>query len=271
MSRQQLLANALAIGVLIVAGIGYVVATNGADAKAMYDVPLTDPYAGYRPSLPGFPYSPLVAQLLQPFQMLPWPIFHSVLVAGELGALAYLVGLPLAALLAVVQAPLLVDELRFANIQLMVTALVVIGFTRPAAWAGPVLTKVSPGIGLMWFVARREWRRLGVALGTTAALALVSFVFAPQLWFDWFRLLTGSSLADAQHLAPLPLVARIAVGAGVVLTAAISDRAWLVPLGMAIATPEYGSQWLILLAMPRLFFNRPATGKLEDGHQQVVR
>jgi hypothetical protein len=272
MSPQQrhLALNALAIGVLIVAGLGYVVATNGADARGMYDVGLSDPYAGYRPSLPGFPYSPLVAQLLQPFQALPWPVFHGLVIAGELAALAYLVGAPLAALLAVVQPPLLVDELRFGNIELVVTALVVIGFTRPAAWAGPLLTKVSPGIGLLWFVARREWRRLAIAMGTTAALALISFVLAPQLWFDWFQLLTGSPLADAQRLAPLPFVVRVAIGAAVILVAAISDRAWLVPLGIAVALPEYGSQWLILLAMPRLFFDRAAARELEDGHQQVV-
>jgi hypothetical protein len=268
--RQRLVIAAVSLAVLVIAGIGYVVANEAADARVMYEIGLASPYAGYRPSHPGFPYSPLVAQLLQPLQALPWPVFHAIIVGGELAALAWLIGLPLAALLAFVQAPLLVDDLRVGNIQLMVTALVVIGFTRPPAWAGALLTKVSPGIGLLWFVERREWRRVALAIGTTAALALVSFTFAPQLWFDWFHLLTGSPLADAQHLAPLPFVARIAVGAAVVLVAAISDRAWLVPLGMAIATPEYGSQWLILLAMPRLFFHRPAPGELEDGHQQVV-
>jgi hypothetical protein len=174
----------------------------------MYDVGLNAPYVGYRPSLSGFPYSPLVAQLLQPFQALPWPVFHGLVVAGELAALAYLVGAPIAGLLAVVQPPLLVDELRFGNIELMVTALVVIGFWRPPAWAGLLLTKVSPGIGLLWFAVRRDWRRLAIGIGTTAALALVSFAFAPQLWFDWFHLLTGSPLADAQRLAPLPFVVR---------------------------------------------------------------
>jgi hypothetical protein len=251
--RQRLAITVISLAVLVVAGIGYVIANEGADARVLYEIGLTSPYAGYRPSHPGFPYSPLVAQLLQPLQALPWPVFHGLIVGGELAALAWLIGLPLAALLAFVQAPLLVDDLRVANIQLMVTALVVIGFTRAPAWPGPLLTKVSPGIGLLWFVARREWRHLAVALGTTAALVLVSFVFAPQLWFDWFHLLTGAPLADAQRLAPLPFAVRILLGAGVVLVAAVSDRAWLVPLGIAVALPEYGSQWLILLAMPRLF------------------
>jgi hypothetical protein len=255
--RQRLAITAVSLAVLVIAGIGYVVANEGADARILYEIGLSSPYAGYRPSHPGFPYSPLVAQLLQPLQALPWPVFHGLLVGGELAALAWLIGLPLAALLAFVQAPLLVDDLRVGNIQLMVTALVVIGFTQPPAWAGPLLTKVSPGLGLLWFVARREWRHLAIALATTAALVLVSFAFVPQLWFDWFHLLMGSPLADAQRLAPLPFAIRILLGAGVVLVAALSDRAWLVPLGMAVALPEYGSQWLILLAMPRLYMHRP--------------
>jgi hypothetical protein len=265
--RQRLVVTAVSLAVLVIAGIGYVVANVAADARVMYEIGLTSPYAGYRPSHPGFPYSPLVAQLLQPLQALPWPVFHGLVVGGELAALAWLIGLPLAALLAFVQAPLLVDDLRVGNVQLMVTALVVIGFTRPAVWAGPLLTKVSPGIGLLWFAVRREWRRLAIAIGTTAALALVSFAFAPQLWFDWFHLLTGSPLADAQRLAPLPFVVRIIIGAAVILVAAISDRAWLVPLGIAVALPEYGSQWLILLAMPRLYLAGAGPRGRDAGHQ----
>lgn len=265
--QQHLLVEGLALAILILAGLGYVAATDGLDARGMYEVQLANPYTGYRPSHPGFPYSPLVAQLLQPLQALPWPVFHALVVAGELAALAYLTGLPFAALLAVVQPPILVDELRFANIQLMVTALVVIGFGRPVAWAGPLLTKVSPGIGLLWFAARRQWRELAMAIGATVVLALVSFVFVPQLWFDWFHLLTGAPLADAQHLAPLPFAVRVVLGAGVVLVAAMSDRAWLVPLGIAVALPEYGSQWLILLAIPRLYFGRTASGARDSGEQ----
>jgi hypothetical protein len=232
----------------------------------MYEVDPANPYAGYRPSHPGFPYSPLITQLLQPMQTLPWPVFHGMVIGGELAALAFLVGLPLAALLAVVQPPVLVDELRFANIQLIVTALLAVGLTFAPAWAGILLTKVSPGVGLIWFAARREWRFLATALGTTAALAVVSFAFAPHLWLDWFQLLTGSSLTDAQRLAPLPLTVRVMLGAGVVVVAALTDRAWLVPLGIAVALPEYGSQWLILLAMPRLYFHSRRAPQFENRH-----
>ena len=49
----------------------------------------------------------------------------------------------------------------------------------------------TAGIGLLWFAVRREWRPLGIALGTTLAISAVSFVLAPGLWTSWFDLLAG--------------------------------------------------------------------------------
>ncbi len=49
-----------------------------------------------------------------------------------------------------------------------------IGFRYPAAWSLILLTKITPGIGLLWFAVRREWRALAIALGATAAIASVS-------------------------------------------------------------------------------------------------
>lgn len=199
-----LVLNSVALAVLIIAGVGFLVATDGADARGLYDVGLQAPYDGYRPSWPGFPYSPLVAQLLQPLQALPWPFFHGLIVGGELAALAWLIGLPVAALLALVQPPLLVGDLRVANVQLMVTALTVAGLTRPLAWAGPLLTKVSPGVGLLWFVVRRDWRAITMAAGGTVVLGLLSFALAPDLWRQWLNLLTGSPLQDAERWHRFP-------------------------------------------------------------------
>ena len=39
--------------------------------------------------------------------------------------------------------------------------------SRPS-WAFVLLTKVTPGIGLLWFAIRRRWRDLAIALGVTA-------------------------------------------------------------------------------------------------------
>ena len=84
------------------------------------------------------------------------------------------------------------------NVQPLLAAAVVIGFRWPAAWAFIILTKIAPGIGLLWFVFRREWRNLGIALGATALIAGVSFVLAPAQWADFF------AFAVANVNAPSP-------------------------------------------------------------------
>ena len=46
----------------------------------------------------------------------------------------------------------------------MVFAVVaVLGLRWPALWAVPLLTKITPGIGIVWFLVRREWRSLAIA------------------------------------------------------------------------------------------------------------
>ena len=66
-------------------------------------------------------------------------------------------------------------------------AAIALGFRYPVAWSFILLTKVTPGIGLVWFAARREWRHLAIALGFTGALVAVSLVLEPQLWVDWLE------------------------------------------------------------------------------------
>ena len=100
----------------------------------------------------------------------------------------------LGALLAVV-------ELSGGNISLLLAGAMVIGFRYPAAWAFVILTKVTPGIGLLWFVVRREWRQLGIALGATAAIVAVSFVVMPGAWIEWMQVLVRIAGRDGTWAA----------------------------------------------------------------------
>jgi glycosyl transferase family 87 len=109
-----------------------------------------------------------------------------------------------------------------------------------------LLTKPTLGIGLLWFVVRREWRHLAIALGTTAAIAIVSFVVAPAAWTEW----VGALVANAGHpISPdysgvihIPLVIRLPLAAAVVIWGARTDR----PVAVAIAAT---------LALPILWIN----------------
>ena len=71
--------------------------------------------------------------------------------------------------------PFAAMEVAGGNVSLLLAAAIVLGFRWPAAWSIVLLTKITPGIGLLWFAVRREWRSLAIALGATAVIAAVSF------------------------------------------------------------------------------------------------
>src|SRR5436305_1705444 len=80
------------------------------------------------------------------------------------------------------------QEVMIGNIHLLLAAAIVLGFRWPATWAFVLLTKVTPGVGLLWFLVRREWRSLAIALAMAVGIAGVSYVLAPSPWADWLRL-----------------------------------------------------------------------------------
>ena len=59
--------------------------------------------------------------------------------------------------------PFTAMEVAGGNVSLLLAVAIVVGFRWPAAWALVLLTKITPGIGLLWFAVRREWRSLAWA------------------------------------------------------------------------------------------------------------
>ena len=206
-----------------------------ADSRTYWGTPYDDPYPGPNVGLPGaYLYSPAFIQALAPLRLLPWEVFHAVWSAIGFGALVFLVG-PIGGALAV-SLPFVYRDLLVGNIHLLLGAAIVIGLRHPAAWAFPLLTKVTPGIGLLWFVGRGEWRRLGIAIGVTAAIVMASFAVAPSLWFEWIDRLRGDT-ATAGDLYVTLIAVRVTLAAALVLYAARSGRAWLVPVAIVLALP----------------------------------
>ena len=115
-----------------------------------------------------------------------------------------------------------------------------IGFRYPVVWAFPLLTKVAPGIGLLWFAFRREWRNLAIAAAATVAIAGVSAVLAPALWNGWWDLLRRSLMdrhaVEGAYLG-IPLIARLPFAVGIIAWGARTDRHWTVPVGILLAMP----------------------------------
>jgi hypothetical protein len=226
--------------------------TLGADAYAYWSLNVDHPYADPMGSLGAFLYSPVAVRAFAPASLVSWPIFWWLWTAVLVATVIWLGGRKTLWLLAF---PPVALELYYGNINLLIAAAIALGFRYPAAWAFVLLTKLTPGVGLVWFAVRREWRQLGIALGVTLALVLVSVVIDGSLWADWFRLLIASGPPASQSLA-VPLTIRIPIAIIIVAWGARSNRRWAVPLGAMVAVPAL---WLaslsILAAVPAL--NRP--------------
>jgi len=216
------------------------------DAHAYYQAAaLQDPY---RATIQGgfdavgglyeFKYPPPLAQALAPVRaVLTWPQFLAIWSALLFGVFVVMGGRWAMPLLVF---PPLLGELWLGNINLWIAAAVWLGFRWPAAWAFIILTKITPGIGLLWFAVRREWRNLAIAIGATVAIAAVSFVLAPNLWRDFIeasKTQVAATVDVPRQAAPLSLPFRMVVGALIIVAGALTDRRWLVPVAVALTVP----------------------------------
>jgi hypothetical protein len=178
-------------------------------------------------------WSPAIVQAAVLLRDAPW--FVDGLRAMNAGALVLMAGpasLPLLAF-----GPT-IAEVRLANINILIGAAVVLGLRWPAAWAFVLLTKVTPGVGLVWFAVRREWRSLGIALAVTAIVAAVSFVISPEAWIDWFRMLASTRELGAEWVVlPLPLALRVIAAVGLVAWGARGNHRWTLPVAAFVALP----------------------------------
>lgn len=190
-------------------------------------------------------YSPLFAQVTEPLRALGWDAFRTGWRLLEVAALVILTG-PLSGPLLWVSP--VATEVNAGNIHLLMSLAIVAGFRWPAAWAFVLLTKVTPGVGLLWFAVRREWRSLGIALGVTAALIGVSFVLNPGAWLEWVTLLARQSgdYADKNPVISAPLVVRLVAAALLVTWGARTDRRWTVIVAAYLALPV---TWITGLSM----------------------
>ena len=219
-----------------------------------YWVPsLADPYRLSNWTSPvAYVYSPAFLQLIAPLKALHWTAFVEVWTALLIGAVVFLTGprwLWLGVLVAAV-------EIVGGNISLLLAVAIVLGFRWPAAWAFVVLTKVTPGVGLLWFAVRGEWRNLAIALGATAAVAAGSALFMPVAWADWMRVLMSNAGRDGTWAAvPIALSVRLPVAVALVAWGARTDRRWTVPVASMLALPAlwYGglSMLLAVIALSR--------------------
>lgn len=212
------------------------------DTYAYWIVDPVSPYYtnGDPLELGAFRYSPAAAQLLSLVNWLPWEaffwlwmglLFLTVVYIGRWWCVAVL-GFP----------PVLIS-LWYGNIDVLLAAAIVAGFRWPATWAFVLLTKVTPGLGLLWFVVRREWRSLAIAVAATAGIAAVSFALAPAAWWEWPAALMAVSGYPGGDSLPLRLVAAVLL----VTWGARTNRPWTVVVAATLANPTIAGRAFAML------------------------
>jgi hypothetical protein len=269
--RKPVLVGLSAAGYVLLAWLLLIVPTAkgfnsfvGFDSYAYWAVSPFHPYDAALGTVGSFTYSPAAALVFAPASLVPFNWFYlfwaSFLIVNLVWltrryALVWLCFLPVSL------------ELYHGNVHLLLATVCVLGFRYPALWSIALLTKVTPGVSLLWFVVRREWRSLEIALGATAAIVAVSFVVAPGAWFDWVKFLTssnatGATANDSYGWIVPPLWLRMVAAAILVVWGARTDRRWVVPVASVIALPVL---WItgpaMLVAIPRL--RKPAAGRVD--------
>lgn len=231
------------------------------DAHAYWAVDLANPYTRPVATQDAFTYTPPAALFFAVLGQLPFEVFEAIWTLLIGFALLWLTG-PWA--LAFLVLPVVASDLYLGNIHVLLAAAVVGSLRRPGLWAIPLLTKPSVGIGLLWYVARGEWRRLTIALGVTAAIAAAAFVVAPTLWSQWLDYVLATGLSPdvgRAYWVPIPLLIRLPAAALLVVWGARTNRPWTLPIAAMLGLPVL---WLVGLAMLAGAFAVSAWGPLRD-------
>lgn len=231
----------------------------GFDSHAYWAAWHHSPMYGERPNhQDAYLYSPVFAQLVWPLTLLPWPVFLTLWTVAGLVAFAWLLW-PLGARLGLPLFLFCIPQAVVGNIWPFFAIVVVLGFRRPGLWTFPLLTKVTSGMGIVWFAARREWRPLFRIVTVTGVLVAASVAVSPGLWAGWLHLLTGggSAHAPAAGAYDVPLVYRLPPAVFLAVYAARKRRPGLLAAAVGLGSPVFALSWLfsnafVLVALPRL-------------------
>ncbi|CAM3620567.1 glycosyltransferase 87 family protein [Nocardioides zeicaulis] len=252
---------------LALSGVGW-------DARAYWGAWRGSMYEGHVGDPGHFLYSPAFAQIVWPLAHTTWPVFVAVLVVLNAVGLAWLLR-PLPLLVAV---PLWVagsQEVLSGNVFVPMAVVAVLGMRLPQLWAFVALTKITPCLGPVWFAVRGEWGAVARAAAATLAVVLVSALVAPGLWVEWGHFLLDQARVSGGptgwEFIPGPLY-RVPVALVLVVWAARTDRVWLLPVAMVLATPFlWNGSFTLLAAIPRLRAYVPRDARPGRGDDPRVR
>ena len=229
---------------------------HGLDARGYWSFDPANPYReafGNLNALTAFRYAPPIALAFMPLQVLPWVPWITLWTLVQFAALLFLTRRWALAALAFYPVAM---EVSAGNVNLLIGVAVVAGFRWPAAWSFVLLTKISPGVGLVSFAVRREWRPLVIAAAATFLACVLAAVVRPELFAQWFEMLRADVGLEPDGLhVPVPLWVRVVGAATLVAWGARTNRRWTVLVGATLALPTIwtaGTSMLVgLVALAR--------------------
>ncbi len=199
----------------------------------------------------GYPYPPMIAILWRPLALLPWPvaaaIWEVVVVAAFLATVWWLGPRRKATWLAMGILALPIGWcIAIGQVQVILTLFSAIGTPWSVALAANI--KLFPGLIALWWIGRRDWRRLGQFIGWMAALGLIQLILAPQASLDYLTAINlhqvgaPGAIRNISPYAVSPILWAALVAAGVLLVLRLAPTRF----GWAAAAT------LAVLANPRL-------------------
>jgi hypothetical protein len=269
--RRRLIDVALRVAFVVVLVLVAVLRpTPAGDAHAYWSVDVADPYTRPVATQDAFTYPPPAALFFAGLRAVTgsFEVFEALWTLLIGFALLWLTG-PWA--LGFLVIPMVFSDLYLGNIHILLGAAIVASLRWPAAWVVPLLTKPTCGVGLLWFVARGEWRRLAVALAVTIVIVGVTALIAPDLWPKWIAYILGTGLSPdvgRAYWIPLPLLIRLPAAAVLVIWGARTNRPWTLPTSAMLALPVL---WLVGLAMLTAAFAVSPWGPLREFGKPRVR
>lgn len=198
--------------------------------------------------IPYYFYPPLLAIVLRPFALLPYPVFAALWEAGTIAAFILFVrrlGLNRRTAIALgLLGAQIADTLAIGQSQAHIAWLMSIGSPLAIALAGQV--KIFPALIALYWLGRRDFRQLGRFLAWSLGLVLVQVILAPAESLAFLRGLGLQQVGTFDQLSPYayaPWLWFALVAAFLIITPLVARSRFGWPTAVAFAT----------LVPPRLF------------------
>jgi Glycosyltransferase family 87 len=141
---------------------------------------------------------------------------------------------------------------RSENLEIFMAIGIVLGLQRwPWLFTVGALTKVSPGLGIVYLALQRRWRDVAVSVLVGVTITGASLVLAPDLWRAWLDAISGRADMVGNSLVPVPYSVRAIAGFVLAIMAGVLGRRpgeLLLVVAITIANPGLSLQGFAVLA-----------------------